>query len=150
MFCIYCGNKLDNDSVFCPKCGKRQLKEEKAVAGQVSTASGAKKARIITKLSFAVFVLSAIALFIMSLAYRNSLPYFFDEFEDEISDILCVIYLLSSISYFFLKMRGVMLRKNFMSITPLGRNILAFFAAILIAGIVSFILIMICRGVILH
>lgn len=23
MFCIYCGNKLDDDSVFCPKCGKR-------------------------------------------------------------------------------------------------------------------------------
>lgn len=24
MFCIYCGNKLDDDSVFCPWCGKRQ------------------------------------------------------------------------------------------------------------------------------
>ncbi|MBP5156448.1 MAG: zinc-ribbon domain-containing protein, partial [Treponema sp.] len=23
MFCIYCGNKVDDDSVFCPKCGKK-------------------------------------------------------------------------------------------------------------------------------
>ncbi|MBQ6566239.1 MAG: zinc-ribbon domain-containing protein [Treponema sp.] len=28
MFCIYCGNKLDDDSVFCPKCGKKTGADE--------------------------------------------------------------------------------------------------------------------------
>ena len=37
MFCIYCGQELPDDSIFCSKCGKKVQKETDKKPGEVET-----------------------------------------------------------------------------------------------------------------
>ena len=147
VFCIYCGNKMDESFVFCPKCGRNQ--EETAIhppreAGhtenlQVQTTEDVKSSKS-KKISIVLLILTIITSIFFGLIYDDIFPG-----SDLLIPVLILAQPLTSFAYFYLKIHRFMIRRVS---EPLARGFLTVFASICVEILFELIYILILGSIV--